>query len=109
MSMNKKLATLLLLGFVVSTVPSCVPYGRGRVGIGFTYVDREPPPVREEVITASPGPEYVWTNGYWSWSGAEYVWVGGRWARPDAGHREWVAHRWEHDSHGWHMIEGHWR
>src|SRR5438034_3412584 len=29
--------------------------------------------------TVAPGPGYVWTRGYWRWTGADYVWVPGSW------------------------------
>ena len=41
------------------------------------YVTQAPPAVRVETQTVSPGPNYVWTRGYWRWSGANYVWVPG--------------------------------
>ena len=46
-------------------------------------VTRQPPPVRVETQTVAPGPGYVWTSGYWRWTGTTYVWVPGSWiARP---------------------------
>ena len=38
-------------------------------------VTQAPPPVRVETRTVAPGPSYVWTNGYWQWTGAGYQWV----------------------------------
>src|SRR5206468_7992469 len=38
-----------------------------------------PPVVRVEAQTVSPGPGYVWTRGYWRWTGAGYEWVPGTW------------------------------
>ena len=40
-------------------------------------VTRPPPPVRVESQTVAPGPAYVWTTGYWRWTGTSYVWVPG--------------------------------
>src|SRR5438046_9604928 len=54
-------------------------------------VTQAPPVVRVETQPASPGPGYVWTTGYWRWTGAQYVWVPGTWIarpRPAVG---WVA------------------
>src|SRR5438067_3659466 len=46
-------------------------------------VTQAPPVVRVETQPVSPGPAYVWTSGYWRWTGAQYVWVPGTWiARP---------------------------
>src|SRR5262249_3360048 len=58
-------------------------------------VTRPPPPVRVETQSVAPGPGYVWTTGYWRWTGTTYVWgPGTRVVRPrptavwSAGH--WV-------------------
>ena len=108
MSVYTKVRALLVGALLAGAPTACVAYVRpARVGV--VYVDREPPVARVEVIPASPGVEYVWTPGYWSWSGSAHVWVAGRYVIPPAGHRVWVAHKWEHDAHGWHLIEGHWR
>src|SRR5262249_62149768 len=40
-------------------------------------VTRAPPPVRVETQTVAPGLGYVWTPGYWRWSGGGYVWGSG--------------------------------
>src|SRR6185503_3806804 len=29
----------------------------------------EPPPPQVEVVPISPGPDYVWAPGWWSWNG----------------------------------------
>ena len=74
-----------------------------------TYVNREPPPLREEVVVARPGPAYVWIKGHWDLRAGEFEWVAGRWARPEPGFHEWVAGRWAHEPRGWFYVEGHWR
>jgi WXXGXW repeat (2 copies) len=74
-----------------------------------TYVTQEPPAVRVESQTVSPGPNYSWTRGYWRWSGANYVWVPGSWVvrpRPAA---VWVEGHWTRRSGGYVWIAGHWR
>lgn len=40
----------------------------------------EPPPPPVEVMPASPGPDYYWSDGYWDWGPAGWIWIGGRWA-----------------------------
>ena len=72
-------------------------------------VPQAPPPVRVETRTVSPGVGYVWTPGYWRWSGIEYVWVPGTWiARPRPA-AVWVAGHWVRRPGGWVWISGHWR
>ncbi len=41
-----------------------------------------PPPVQVEVVPVAPGPDYVWTPGYWSWRDGGWIWIGGVWAPP---------------------------
>jgi len=42
----------------------------------------EPPPPQVEVIPVSPGPDYLWTPGWWSWNGGAWIWFGGYWGHP---------------------------
>jgi len=63
-------------------------------------VTRTPPVVRVETQTVAPGPGYVWTKGYWRWTGTTYVWVPGSWIvrpRPAA---VWVEGHWMRDRSG---------
>jgi hypothetical protein len=39
----------------------------------------EPPPPQVEFAPISPGPDYVWTPGWWSWNGGAWFWIGGGW------------------------------
>src|SRR5438128_12396722 len=64
-------------------------------------VTRAPPPVRVETQTVAPGPGYVWTTGYWRWTGTTYVWVQGTWVvrpRPAA---VWVEGDWVARANSW--------
>jgi len=73
------------------------------------YVTQAPPAVRVETETVAPGPGYVWTPGYWRWSGAGYVWISGSWARPPRVAAVWVRGHWMHRARGWVWVPGHWR
>jgi hypothetical protein len=76
---------------------------------GEVLVTQAPPAVRVEAETVAPGPGYVWTRGYWRWTGGDYVWVRGGWvARPRAT-AVWVEGHWVHRPRGWVWIPGHWR
>jgi len=73
------------------------------------YVTQEPPAVRTEVQTVSPGSNYVWTRGYWRWTGTNYVWVSGSWVvrpRPAA---VYVEGHWVRRGSRWVWVAGHWR
>jgi hypothetical protein len=75
-------------------------------------VDEAPPaPRHEEIVERNrPGPDFVWTGGYWDGSPGHYVWVGGHWDRPPHAHATWFAPHWEkdHDGH-YHQVKGEWR
>ena len=72
-------------------------------------VTQAPPPVRVEMQTVSPGPVYVWTSGYWRWSGSNYLWVPGSWVMPPRPGVVWVIGHWSRRSRGWVWIPGHWQ
>ena len=75
-----------------------------QVGVGI-YIHRTPPPLRVETPPPSPGPDYVWTEGYWNWDGGRYVWIGGRWNRRPYEGAYWIH---PHYDRGWQYHEGHW-
>ncbi len=66
------------------------------------------PPAVTEVITVSPGPEFVWIPGYYEYYGTRYVWVGGHWGRPVHPHAVWVRGGWQHVHGGYRWERGHW-
>jgi len=72
-------------------------------------VTRAPPAVRVETRTVSPGVEYVWTSGYWRWTGADYVWVPGSWVLRPRTASGWVEGQWVRRRAGWVWIPGHWQ
>jgi hypothetical protein len=73
-------------------------------------VDAAPPPPQVEVIPVAPGPDFVWTPGYWYWEGGRYVWRGGGYARRPHEGAVWVAPSWERGRDGrWEHHPGYWR
>ena len=95
--------------YVERRVPAPATTGTATPGTDDSIVvQSEPPPLREEVITVSPGPDFFWVGGYWYWRNG-WVWIGGHWDhRPRPG-AIWVAPVWEHHPHGWIYSHGHWR
>lgn len=73
------------------------------------YVRVGPPAPIVEVRTVSPGPRYVWVDGYHRWDGRAYAWAPGRWVVPPRHRTAWVPARWVHDRRGWYIVSGHWR
>jgi hypothetical protein len=97
---------------LVGTMSACMASahaGGGGGALSISFITREPPAERVEVVSARPYDDAVWIGGHWSARGNEYAWVSGRWERPVSGKKEWVAGRWEHEDRGWHYTEGFWR
>jgi hypothetical protein len=86
----------------------CLAVTAGLAGCSRTIVEA-PPPAQTEIVTESPGPDYVWIGGYWGWSWGHYTWIGGRWERPDHPHAQWVQARWEHHGERYVFVNGYWR
>jgi hypothetical protein len=68
-----------------------------------------PPRPPREVIVARPGPNYVWTPGYYRWSGNRYVWAPGAWVVPPHRHARWVPGYWARRHGGYVWVDGRWR
>jgi hypothetical protein len=86
-----------------TTGPVTVPVTRE------VYVAEAPPTVRVEASTVSPGPGYIWTAGYWRWTGRDYVWVRGTWVSRPRPTAVWVEGHWLRRPGGWVWVPGHWR
>ena len=63
-----------------------------------------PPPRVVRVVPRSPGPGYVWVDGYWYPAGGHYRWHEGYWTRPPFPGARWVGPR--HD--GSQYYQGYW-
>ena len=65
-----------------------------------------PPPAPRVVAfrPASPGPDFMWVEGYWYPVGAHYKWHEGFWARPPYAGARWIGPR--HD--GERFFDGYW-
>ena len=70
-----------------------------------------PPPFPVETLPPSPGVDYVWVRGYWTWGGVGWVWAPGRWMFPPRPRAAWVPGVWIYDGHHHHYrwSPGHWR
>jgi hypothetical protein len=87
---------------VVTTGPGTQPVTREIV------VAQAPPAVRFETRTVSPGPQYVYTRGYWRWGGMKYEWVPGSWIMRPRPAAVWVDGGWARRPGGWVWVRGHW-
>jgi hypothetical protein len=68
-----------------------------------------PPPPPRVVIPVSPGPRYVWVDGYQRWNGRRYVWVPGYYAIPPRHRAVWVRGQWVPRRRGYVWVPGYWR
>lgn len=65
-----------------------------------------PPPPRI-IVAPLPRRGWIWSPGYWRWTGATYVWIDGFWLpqRPGYGY---VAAHWMRAAEGWVFVPGAW-
>ena len=63
-----------------------------------------PPPRVVHVMPQSPGPGYVWIDGYWYPQGRHYRWHEGYWTRAPYGGATWVGPRYENGQY----FNGYW-
>ena len=66
------------------------------------------PPLRQEVMTARPGPNHMWIKGYWHHTGQAWSWYDGRWSEPPRAHATWVGARYQKVRGGTRYTPGHW-
>lgn len=95
-----------LLALVSSALLGIAGCGHGYVGVSVG------PPVAPYVVGPvgmAPGPNYVWTDGYWNLEGGNWRWRQGAWVIPPRGRRHWEGDRWERHGNGYRFHRGHWR
>ena len=61
-----------------------------QVSIGI-QIGAPPPPRVLAVIPPTPGPDFVWIDGYWYPVGHHYRWHGGYWTRPPYPGARWIV------------------
>ena len=75
----------------------------GQVSIG-VRIGPPPPPRAVAVLPPSPGPGFIWVDGYWYPNGRHYKWHAGYWTRPPYEGAHWIAPH--HD--GERFFNGYW-
>ena len=91
--MKKLLAAMLFAGSLFAADFS--------VGI---HIGPPPPPRVVHVRPVTPGPDYVWIEGYWYPVNGQYRWHDGYWTRPPYAGAIWVVPRHE----GGQYYAGYW-
>src|SRR6266567_3906836 len=98
-------AGLLLLAFLVTAAPapSCAQVS---VGISVTFA---PPALPVYVQPFCPGPDYIWTPGYWAWDpDFGYYWVPGTWVLAPYPGLLWTPGYWGWYEGAYVWYEGYW-
>jgi hypothetical protein len=64
----------------------------------------------ETPVIATPGPDYIWVDGYWTWDSRyrEYVWIQGYWAVAPYSGAYWIPGYWERYRNGYRWVEACW-
>jgi hypothetical protein len=78
-----------------------------RFGVSIS-VGTPPPPLLVYDQPEVPGPDYLWTPGYWAWGDAGYYWVPGAWVLAPQPGLLWTPGYWDCAGgvYGWHP--GYW-
>jgi WXXGXW repeat (2 copies) len=74
-------------------------------GVGFG----PPAPRFVGPVGMAPGPGFVWTDGFYDWSGNNWAWRPGRWQRPPRPGMRWEMPRYQRHDGGYRMYPGRWR
>ena len=86
--MKMLIGTLLLSGTLLALAPAAP----AQVAIGIE-IGAPPPPRVVHVRPVSPGPEFLWVDGYWYPVGGHYRWHNGYWTRPPYVGARWIGPR----------------
>ena len=70
--------------------------------------DQPPPPLPEYDQPEAPGPNYMWTPGYWAWGAAGYYWVPGAWVEAPYYGALWTPPWWGYCGVHWCWHHGYW-
>jgi len=79
----------------------------GQVSIGIA-VNLAPPALPVYAQPICPGPNYIWTPGYWAWGGYDYYWVPGTWVVAPAVGLLWTPGWWGWGTGGYFWHAGYW-
>jgi len=67
-----------------------------------------PPPLPDYEQPYAPGPDYIWTPGYWAWSPDGYYWVPGAWVEPPYSGGLWTPGYWGYTGGYYRFHHGFW-
>ena len=99
---------LVLFGLMVGLVLVFCAQSFGQVGVAIS-VNFAPPdlPVYDQPLC--PGPDYIWTPGYWAWDEEDgYYWVPGTWVLAPEPDYYWTPAYWAWEGNGYRFFPGYW-
>jgi hypothetical protein len=100
----RRIVQMLMLAAVLLSLP-LASYGQINIGIA---VNIAPPVLPVYAQPICPGPNYIWTPGYWAWSGYDYYWVPGTWVVAPAVGLLWTPGYWGWGTGGYFWHAGYW-
>ncbi|WP_348268391.1 YXWGXW repeat-containing protein [Edaphobacter sp. DSM 109919] len=74
----------------------------------FVSVAVAPPAIPVYAQPPIPGDGYIWTPGYWAWTGEGYEWVDGAWVEPPYVNALWTPGYWGWGGGGYFWNAGYW-
>ncbi|HEY6343452.1 MAG TPA: hypothetical protein VIY49_18300 [Bryobacteraceae bacterium] len=84
---NFKVAAFVGIAILLA-IPSA-SFGAVSISVGIA-----PPPLPVYAQPVAPGPDYIWTPGYWAYGPAGYYWVAGTWVFAPAPGLLWTPGYW---------------
>jgi hypothetical protein len=70
--------------------------------------NQAPPPLPEYDQPPCPGPNYLWTPGYWAWGPSGYYWVPGAWVEAPYYGALWTPPYWGWNAGYYRFYPGYW-
>ncbi len=67
-----------------------------------------PPAIPAYDQPAPPGPDFLWTPGYWAWARGDYTWIPGAWVRPPRPGLLWTPGYWRWADGVYGFAPGYW-
>lgn len=73
-----------------------------------TYAPDPPPPLPDYDQPEAPGPDYIWTPGYWNYANTGYYWVPGAWVLAPYTGALWTPGYWGYYNNRYVWHRGYW-
>jgi hypothetical protein len=71
-------------------------------------IEQAPPAIPDYSQPPAPGDGYIWTPGYWAWTGEGYEWINGAWVMAPYTGALWTPGYWGDGDDGYYWNAGYW-